>query len=529
MNKKTIVLSLIFLIITGGFTTSFADFGPIWHCTGATDTSHFGRFLVAAGDQNLDGFDDILVTNYGSGEVYLYFGGNPMDTIPDMVFTEPHDRDFGYLPLECKDLNGDGYPDFCISADCGPVSSTFNQRTYIYFGGPLLDNHYDLIITPDSLANFLAEFGQYTSMGDFNGDGWNDLAVGAMGYRYSDLGFGKIYVFYGGPSIDSIPDYSVTGRANDISVFGEQLSISGDVNNDNFDDIITRGERVEPDNGRMLFLGGIVPDTIPAWEIREYSTSTFNLGYGCFILPDFSGDGCDEIVIGGLENIWCSAFIFFGGQQIDTTWDLCLSGFGSNQRGCAYAGDINADGLPDVLLGNWEMGEVSVFFMYPGHTGTQIRSFYVSYSYIGWNNMGYAGDINGDGIDDFMFATYGDWYEDHRGEVFIWSDTTLTPDVEERHGFIQPEFRLCGNYPNPFNSSTTIVFNCATKEYIDLSVYNILGHKVASLINGRMNPGYHYKIWNGCDDKGNSLSTGVYITRLSSYNFNQKKRLLLIR
>ena len=161
MKTRLFRLSLLFLIITGGFTFSFAEFGPIWHCAGSDTMEKFGATFTSIGDQNQDGFDDILIGNQFG--VHLYFGGNPMDTIPDMIFTETCEYCYGGLPLECRDLNGDSHPDIAISADFTWLS-LINPETYVYFGGPLLDNQADLILRPDSLDSSNSEFGTYSQL-----------------------------------------------------------------------------------------------------------------------------------------------------------------------------------------------------------------------------------------------------------------------------------------------------------------------------------------------------------------------------
>jgi len=401
------------------------DYQCIWHTSGATDTSGLGHKLVAAGDQNMDGYDDILVANWGTGEVFLYFGGNPMDTIPDMVFTEEHIYNFGYLPLECRDLNGDTYPDFTIGSDCERA----NSEVYVYFGGPLLDNQWDLMLEPDT--NFVgssSHFGYSSSMGDFNGDGYDDLIIGAPAYNPSDA-TGKIFVFYGGPDFNDTPDFTITGEEAPYGMIfiGYHVSCSGNVNNDEYNDILLKGwYAFVAGDGRLLFNGSSEPDSLPDWSLMEYSGSSYELRKGSFIIPDFTGDGCDEIVLGGiLYGGACSAFIFYGGEEIDTTWNFRCFGWGGDQGGCAYAGDVNNDGWPDILLGN-DAGRVQVYYMYPELVGLSQKSsdYWIEYPGIGGPNIGYAGDVNGDGVDDFMFATYS--YYDYQGDVFIYSDPDLS-------------------------------------------------------------------------------------------------------
>ena len=519
MKTKIIHLSLLFIVITGGFTVSLAEFGPIWHCTGATDTSQLGYYLVSAGDQNMDGFDDILVSNWGTKEVYLYYGGDPMDTVPDMVFTEPCEYCYGGLPLECRDLNGDSHPDIAISADFYWLS-LISPETYVYFGGPLLDNQADLILRPDSLDPSNSNFGKYFSMGDFNGDGYNDLVVSAGLYDPAEPMVGKLFVFYGGLNMDSIPDYTVTAEYSDLDAFSDFVSCGGDLNNDGYDDIVCRGCHEWLREGRIGFLGGSPPDTIPDWNFRNFGPG-FSIGAGMFISPDVNDDGYDEIVVGSDPVGSCDAYIFYGGAEVDTFWDVRLTGIGPMQSWCAYAGDVNADGWPDAMVGRWENGKLNVFFLGPDMPSTKYYDLLIEIPYVGAITS-YSGDVNGDGIDDFMFSKATIYCT--TGEVFIYSDTTLTPYVLPQYDYSIADFRLLRNYPNPFNSATTISFNIQTKEHITLNIYNTQGRKVITLAEGIYPAGAYNMEW---DARG--CASGVYVISLSNSRRKEAIRTLIVK
>jgi len=522
---KNILFILSLLIPLSAFTQP-DDYQCIWHTSGATDTSGLGHKLVAAGDQNMDGYDDILVANWGTGEVFLYFGGNPMDTIPDMVFTEEHIYNFGYLPLECRDLNGDTYPDFTIGSDCERA----NSEVYVYFGGPLLDNQADLVLEPDTNhIGSSTHFGEYTSMGDFNGDGYDDLIIGAPFYLPIDFIEGKIFIYYGGPDFDATPDFTITGD-HDLSGLHNlafYISCGGDANNDGYNDILSRGfYGSEISDGRMLFFGGSPPDSIPDWELRQYlSSSNFTLRSGSFIIPDFTGDDCDEIVLGGLGPAgMCAAFVFYGGDVIDTTYNLKLEGWGGDQGGCAYAGDVNNDGWPDVILGN-DGGRIDVFFLHPGLGGIIGGDLCIAIPGTGGPNIGYAGDVNGDGVDDFMFATYS--YYDYQGDVFIYSDSSLSS--VEPFKTQNSKFKILSAYPTPFNLSTTITFQLDYPTQVKLSIYNLLGQRVINLMDSIQQPGVHKTQWDGRNENGENLPSGIYIIQITTNTGKEASKILLIR
>ncbi|MCK5052542.1 MAG: T9SS type A sorting domain-containing protein [Candidatus Cloacimonetes bacterium] len=105
-------------------------------------------------------------------------------------------------------------------------------------------------------------------------------------------------------------------------------------------------------------------------------------------------------------------------------------------------------------------------------------------------------------------------------EIQVSSDNALT---------IPLKFQFC-NYPNPFNPTTTISFSVPEKSKVDLSIYNIKGQKIKSLVRESVESGKHSVIWNGVDSFGNSVSSGVYLYKL---NVNGKteavKKCLLLK
>ena len=71
------------------------------------------------------------------------------------------------------------------------------------------------------------------------------------------------------------------------------------------------------------------------------------------------------------------------------------------------------------------------------------------------------------------------------------------------------------NYPKPFNPSTTIDFSIPEESKVELSIYNIKGQKIKSLLNGQITAGEHSIVWNGEDDEVKKVSSGVYLYKLN--------------
>ncbi len=99
----------------------------------------------------------------------------------------------------------------------------------------------------------------------------------------------------------------------------------------------------------------------------------------------------------------------------------------------------------------------------------------------------------------------------------------ITP-VEEIITEIPNNFTLNQNHPNPFNPTTTISFSIPSKEYVTLKIYDALGKEIAVLFNDELLPGTYQKEWSA-----NGLSSGVYFYKLQASNFNQTRKLVLLK
>jgi len=91
------------------------------------------------------------------------------------------------------------------------------------------------------------------------------------------------------------------------------------------------------------------------------------------------------------------------------------------------------------------------------------------------------------------------------------------------------DFRLTSNYPNPFNPMTTIEFALPEAGFANLVIYNIMGQKVRSLVSEYMTPGLHSVVWNGCDDRGLPVSSGVYVMKLRMNDAVATGRITLVK
>ena len=100
--------------------------------------------------------------------------------------------------------------------------------------------------------------------------------------------------------------------------------------------------------------------------------------------------------------------------------------------------------------------------------------------------------------------------------------------VENPEGLVY-SYSLENNYPNPFNPSTSIEFSLAEQNQITLEVYNSHGEKIRTLVNEFKPAGAYKTAWNGKDDNGNVVSSGIYIYRIAAGSFIQSKSMVLLK
>lgn len=90
-------------------------------------------------------------------------------------------------------------------------------------------------------------------------------------------------------------------------------------------------------------------------------------------------------------------------------------------------------------------------------------------------------------------------------------------------------YSLHQNYPNPFNPETEIRFDLPEKAPVELTIYNLMGQKVRTLVTGDLKSGFHHVSWNGLNDAGHSVSTGLYFYTISAGTYHATKKMLLLK
>ena len=126
------------------------------------------------------------------------------------------------------------------------------------------------------------------------------------------------------------------------------------------------------------------------------------------------------------------------------------------------------------------------------------------------------------GIFNYSFGTYKVQIRD----VADLGQTVAVDDVQ-----VNPyEYALHDNFPNPFNPETQIRFSIGSQEDVKLIIYDVVGRQVRTLVNGSsFSPGFHVANWDGLDDKGQKVPSGLYIYRIKAGSFIADKKMLLVK
>jgi len=263
---------------------------------GEGDYNYFGESVSSAGDVNDDGFDDVIVGAYGynnsTGQTYIYYGGSSMDSTADVAFNgESEYNYFGRSVSTAGDVNNDGFDDVIVGAS-GYNSNT--GRVYIYYGGSSMDNTADVTFNGEGYSNY---FGRSVSTaGDVNNDGFDDVIVGADGHNNS---IGRTYFYYGSSSMDNTADATFDGEG-EYDHFGYSVFTAGDVNNDGFDDVIVGAYGYYLSAGRAyIYYGSSSMD-----NTADVTINGEGGGFGSSVSTagDVNNDDYDDVIIGAYLN-----------------------------------------------------------------------------------------------------------------------------------------------------------------------------------------------------------------------------------
>ena len=291
--------------------------------------------------------------------------------------------------------------------------------------------------------------GWSTSAGDVDGDGTTDLLIGG----------GRVYLILGsnigvrtGTTIEDFADASFLAE-NPGDDFGNAVCMTGDVNNDGFDDILIGAPRYDSSRGKTYLIYGKASGWSKNTPVTTAAAATFVgragndwSGYSLGFAGDINNDDFDDILIGayladhsGLTNAG-AAYLFLGkaagwsGDFIVTDGDALFVGENSSDgfgRKVSAAGDVNNDGFADFLVsatgGHAGHGEIYLFLGAESNWAGTIDASNAAASFYGENDGDYAGfsassagDVNSDGFSDLLIgADENDYGGSRAGKAYL--------------------------------------------------------------------------------------------------------------
>ena len=110
-----------------------------------------------------------------------------------------------------------------------------------------------------------------------------------------------------------------------------------------------------------------------------------------------------------------------------------------------------------------------------------------------------------------------------------WDGGGAVSVIEDDYGKPPTKYSLNNNYPNPFNPLTTISYDLPEDGFVNVTIYDILGRQVKTLVNGYQKAGYKSMKWNGTNDQGRMVSAGMYFYHLQSGKFSKVRKMILLK
>jgi FG-GAP-like repeat/FG-GAP repeat len=465
-----------------------ADFGQI--------SEFFGGSVAPAGDVNGDGLSDLVVGArlYSNGaelegRALVYYGSvTLMDDSPDWtVESDETAAQFGASVSSAGDVNGDGYDDVVIGAPLFSDSTNlFEGRAYLFLGSPSgLETAPAWTVEADQDQ---AQLGSSVSTaGDVNGDGYADVVVGAPLASGGSLYEGRAYLYLGSASgLEPAPAWTAEGDQDNAS-FGWSVSSAGDVNGDGYGDVVVGARSYSGASaytGRAyVYLGSPAGlDTAAVWTVDSDQSSS-NFGFSVASAGDVDGDGYDDVLVGAPYYANGSyaegrASLYLGsatGVSTSAAWsaesdqDSALLGYSVSP-----AGDVNADGYADVIVGayaydNGSADEGRAFLYLGSASGLETTATWTGESdaestYYGFS-VSSAGDTNGDGYADFVVGApyFGTAPGLYGGRVYRYLGACSDVDVDSVCDLVDPcvdpdadtlcaDIDLCPLDPDPTNA-----------------------------------------------------------------------------
>jgi len=277
---------------------------------------------------------------------------------------------------------------------------------------------------------------------------------------------------------------------------------------------------------------------------------------GIYALYPLGGENNPYTVVPGINSLddsFENGLLYWKSGGTNNTWGLTANDANSGNVSMSDSPTINYyDDTDSWIESNFSLdlsaGPASVSFYYMGNLQTDRDYLYLESSTDGgttWNQV--STPITGNQLTFTQYEASLDdliGYSDVRLRFHLTSDATGQRDgillddisinwtqtsIDDNSGTIPNSFTLSQNYPNPFNPSTEISFTIPVNGQVKLTVFDLLGRNVKTLISEELTAGSHEITWEGNDESGKNVASGIYLYKLETAGMNQVKMMTLIR
>lgn len=197
--------------------------------------------------------------------------------------------------------------------------------------------------------------------------------------------------------------------------------------------------------------------------------------------------------------------------------------------------EANASGLPGTsLLNPYSYTPSAAGWQDFNLTGLNVtKDFFVSMQYDGTNYTELGADVPpGNGRAYEFDASKSSWYNltgSNDYTLFMRATIKSFTSVVEIDSRVPEKFEVSQNFPNPFNPSTAIKYSLPVSVPVSMMIYDVNGKKVAELVNNKQNAGTYSVTWNGKNDRGNLVSSGIYYCRIIAGDFVKTNKMILMK